>query len=270
VLLANHLIDPNEYPFTTNQMWASDVNCDSIRASIADLIYMINVINGIQCDPKIIPLDYNPVEIIFADNGPDKTTLILKSEFDIGGLLIDFPIPEGIRCNFDINDDFDMNITVTENDESVRLCIYSLDGNVIRSGAAMLANIDKTEGFELSASSISISDPWGNLVNSLVKHEVPLPEEFGIVNCYPNPFNPVALIEFALPEQDFVTLEIFDVTGRLVKKLVSGEFEPGYHSVRWNGDNNLGAPAASGIYFTRLKSGDENVGVSIRKLVLLK
>jgi hypothetical protein len=83
-----------------------------------------------------------------------------------------------------------------------------------------------------------------------------IPSETGISQNYPNPFNPVTQIRFALPESDFVTVKVFDITGREIAELVSGQMNAGYHTVQFNGSN-----LSSGIYFYRITtaSGFEKV-----------
>ncbi|NIN69479.1 MAG: T9SS type A sorting domain-containing protein, partial [Anaerolineae bacterium] len=61
-------------------------------------------------------------------------------------------------------------------------------------------------------------------------------------------------ISFTLPERTYVTLTIYNVAGKKVKTLVSGEMDGGTHIVRWNGTDENGSRVASGIYFYRLKT----------------
>jgi hypothetical protein len=63
---------------------------------------------------------------------------------------------------------------------------------------------------------------------------------------------------------------IFDVRGRVVRKLAvpgDGSFDPGVHTLHWRGNTDAGRPAASGVYFYRLKAGGR---IATRKLVLLR
>lgn len=83
----------------------------------------------------------------------------------------------------------------------------------------------------------------------------------------PNPFNPVTTISFSLPRASRATLEIFDVSGALVARLIDGICDPGEHTVTWNGRNAEGAGVAGGIYLYRLQAGKETVS---RKMVLLR
>ena len=84
---------------------------------------------------------------------------------------------------------------------------------------------------------------------------------------HPNPFNPVTRIDFALNQTGPVVLGVYDVQGRLVRSLVSEVMSSGEHSAIWNGLNERGLPAGSGVYFARLSAGDQLVE---HKMLLLK
>ncbi len=84
---------------------------------------------------------------------------------------------------------------------------------------------------------------------------------------YPNPFNPSTLISFALEAAGPVTLEIFNQKGQLVKTLIAAELPAGSHQAEWNGCDANGAPASSGVYFYRMRSGKFT---STRKMVMMK
>jgi hypothetical protein len=84
----------------------------------------------------------------------------------------------------------------------------------------------------------------------------------------PNPFNPSTTISFSLPGESAVRLEVYDVSGRLVARLLDGEKRgAGPHDVEWNGRDASGRAAASGIYVYRLVAGKETIS---RKMVLLR
>jgi len=70
---------------------------------------------------------------------------------------------------------------------------------------------------------------------------------------YPNPFNPVTVIEYSLPRRAPVRLQIFDVSGRLVRWLVKDRVQqPGFYKIQWDGRNDSGREVASGVYFLSL------------------
>lgn len=88
------------------------------------------------------------------------------------------------------------------------------------------------------------------------------PVAFSLGQNYPNPFNPSTVIDYVIPRTTFVTLEVFDILGRTVRTIVSGEQGFGPHSVRFDG-----AGLSSGVYFYRLKADGM---VQTRKLMVLR
>lgn len=100
--------------------------------------------------------------------------------------------------------------------------------------------------------------------------EVPgalLPPAFSLSLNYPNPFNPETQIEFSLPRRSFVTIDIFNILGSRVRRLVYEQLSVGYKVVTWDGKDDKGKEMASGIYFYRLKAGKFT---ETKKMLLLK
>ncbi|MBN2169928.1 MAG: T9SS type A sorting domain-containing protein, partial [Candidatus Krumholzibacteriota bacterium] len=93
------------------------------------------------------------------------------------------------------------------------------------------------------------------------------PAALALGQNHPNPFNPRTTISFGLPEAGPATLAIFDVGGRRVRTLVSGELGAGRHHVVWDGRGDTGRSLASGVYFYRLETDGQVLG---RKMLLLK
>lgn len=89
----------------------------------------------------------------------------------------------------------------------------------------------------------------------------------GLDQNYPNPFNPETVIAYRISSTARVELAVYDVRGRRVQTLVSGEQQPGVYQVSWRGENARGIRVASGVYFCRLEVGSESFS---RKMVLLK
>jgi len=94
-----------------------------------------------------------------------------------------------------------------------------------------------------------------------------LPIDFELEQNFPNPFNPLTTIKFALPKNGMTTLEIFNVLGQRVRTLIDRELPAGYHTVTWNGEDNNGKESASGVYFYRLVSGGRS---AYKKMMLVK
>ncbi|MCB1060960.1 MAG: T9SS type A sorting domain-containing protein [Calditrichaeota bacterium] len=87
------------------------------------------------------------------------------------------------------------------------------------------------------------------------------PGSFELV-AYPNPFNPTTTLTFSVDKTQAVTLDLFDVQGRLVETLVNETVGAGTHSVAFDGSN-----LSSGIYFANLRAGAKT---RVTKLVLMK
>ncbi len=89
-----------------------------------------------------------------------------------------------------------------------------------------------------------------------------------LLGNFPNPFNPVTLISYDLPEPTAIDLAVYDLSGRLVRTLVDSELrEGGRHTTPWDGRDERGLPVASGVYFYRLTATGESLS---RRMILLK
>lgn len=97
--------------------------------------------------------------------------------------------------------------------------------------------------------------------------ETTVPENFELLQNYPNPFNPSTTIRYALPEAADVTLIVYDIQGRKIAELVNNRQGAGTYEVTWNGKNDSGIEAASGIYLYTIKAG--NI-IQSSKMMLLR
>jgi len=93
-----------------------------------------------------------------------------------------------------------------------------------------------------------------------------LPGKFYLSN-YPNPFNTQTLIAYAVPEEQWVSLTVYNILGEKVRSLVEAQKPAGYYSAMWDGRNDAGEIVSSGIYLYRLRAGDQE---SIRRMSLLR
>jgi hypothetical protein len=94
-----------------------------------------------------------------------------------------------------------------------------------------------------------------------------MPDQFALSQSYPNPFNSSTEIEFALRSPEHATLKIYDLLGRQVRTLIDGNLEAGEYSTAWNGRDDSGTSAPSGIYFYKLTAGSF---CETRKMLMLK
>jgi hypothetical protein len=99
-----------------------------------------------------------------------------------------------------------------------------------------------------------------------------LPKAFALAPNHPNPFNPSTTIRFDIPAtgagngEISVRLSIYDIRGRRVRTLLEADRPPGRHRAHWDGRDDAGAPAASGVYIYRLEAGPFR---AVRKMTLV-
>ncbi|MCX8106423.1 MAG: T9SS type A sorting domain-containing protein, partial [Ignavibacterium album] len=105
--------------------------------------------------------------------------------------------------------------------------------------------------------------------SDVVEVEIGIPNQYALSQNYPNPFNPTTRIDYQLPFDAKVQIELYSITGEKVATLVNGDFSAGYHTYELNAYRlNL----SSGVYFYRISATDFSNGkfVDTKKLVLLK
>jgi hypothetical protein len=105
------------------------------------------------------------------------------------------------------------------------------------------------------------------LVTGVDIDPLPVPKTFELGQNYPNPFNPTTEIRFALPKSSNVKLVIYDLMGRIVSTLVDQNMSMGSHRATWNGRDQSGKVAASGVYFYHLQTDGFS---ATKKMVLMK
>ena len=94
-----------------------------------------------------------------------------------------------------------------------------------------------------------------------------IPNSFKLLQNYPNPFNPSTVIEYQITKPMNVSINIYDVRGKLIKELLNEEKSSGNYSIVWNGKNNSGNLVAAGTYFYQIQSGET---IKVMKMILLK
>ncbi len=154
----------------------------------------------------------------------------------------------------------------------------SLQIREVAAGGGWCSNDDLTVHFGLGSvtviDSLAVTWPGGQsleMTNVAVDQLLVLVEEyeeivsnvpaepalrsFRLEQAYPNPFNPMTTIKFSVPENQKVSLRIYDLAGRLVKILVDEYRETGDYEAVWRGRDNSDRQVAAGVYFARLNSG---------------
>jgi hypothetical protein len=139
---------------------------------------------------------------------------------------------------------------------------WVIPDNVSDSCRIKIIDADDAVIFDVSSEVFSIRSiagiPYGNSQ---------IPDEFGLKQNWPNPFNPSTTIEYSLKKSGRVKIDIWNSTGEIVKTMVNKNMNPGSYQVMWSGENNAGIPVASGIYYYVLYTGNEVVS---KKMLLIR
>jgi len=93
------------------------------------------------------------------------------------------------------------------------------------------------------------------------------PKKFELNQNYPNPFNPTTRIRFSLPGKSDVGIDIFSITGQLIKTLTNKSYERGIYETGWDGKDSNGKDAASGMYIYKMLAGNF---IQAKKMLLVR
>jgi hypothetical protein len=94
-----------------------------------------------------------------------------------------------------------------------------------------------------------------------------LPKKYELHSNYPNPFNSVTTISYALLNNETVLLEIYNVLGEKIRTLVDERQSAGVYRIQWKGLNDFGVPVSSSIYFYRIQTSEF---VKTKKMIMMK
>ena len=107
----------------------------------------------------------------------------------------------------------------------------------------------------------------GITTSALEENNIHSPKEYKLEQNYPNPFNPSTTIRYSLLGPENISINIYDVSGQLVKEINKEHNQAGEYEVSWDGKNNFGQKVSSGTYFYQLIVGNYS---EAKKMILLK
>jgi membrane-bound inhibitor of C-type lysozyme len=122
---------------------------------------------------------------------------------------------------------------------------------------AVRYTIRVAEQAELRAKRLQAATLNSSLVASFAQQSLSLAGQR--LSNYPNPVTSTTTIAYQLTQKEFVTINIYDVTGTLVKKLISTVQDAGEYVVDWDGSSTSGSPVASGVYIYRLETASMTI-----------
>ena len=168
-------------------------------------------------------------------------------DFGDGLDFMDYSLPDELKH---------FNVEFMEDGSRVRISMaggtpVSEDGILIQ----LIARVTDTDAVE----PLEISDFYLNEsgIKDITGALSALPKTYSLKQNYPNPFNPVTNIKYQLPSESKVNLIIYNILGQEVRTLVHNDLQrAGYYTLQWDGRDNSGVTAASGVYFYRIKAGN--------------
>lgn len=224
----------------------ADLNDDGI-INIQDLILLVNMILG----GRTIHSDENIGLKIKIFQG--ISSVYFSSNAKLGG----------VQMTLQHNADFTINLT-----EKAMVAEYRTMGNET---ILVIVEPESQVLFSYIGDYTITSITAANVLSESMEIELTdklLPDTFDLSQNYPNPFNPQTTIQFSLGSDELVSLNIYDIQGRIVKSLINNAYTTaGYHQITWDGKNSLGTQLPTGMYFYKLTSNYQTV---IKKMVMMK
>lgn len=144
--------------------------------------------------------------------------------------------------------------------------VYQTMYNLTESEITVSDLDQRTYYWRVGSANFSGAGPWSEVRSIVVEGGLQgssLPRK----GNFPNPFNPATTIHYVLPASADVTLDIYDVQGRHIVRIIEERQTAGHHSAVWDGRNEGGASVASGVYFYRLSYGGV---LETRKMMLIR
>ena len=239
---------------------ASDVNADGITLSVADLVYLVRVIQGDASPyPKVEP-GSESIDIRTQQIG-QQMTIGYTAENPVGAVLMRFEFSGNIGTPELGVGASNMDLKYSVNGNELNVLVFNIGDEAIMAGENVLVNIPVTGDMKLTE--VDAADFYGNVL-SYTAHI--LPSKFELAQNYPNPFNPATTINLALPIASDYSVAIYNIAGQLIRTY-SGNSPAGMVSVVWDGKDSSGEPVASGMYFYKAQASAFS---ATKKMLLMK
>ena len=277
VLYTNYFIyGPSVWtsPYEDVQILASDVNNDGIVLTVADLIYLIRISTGDEQPfppggfPKLSPYANSGSVSYRVENG--AMTVSTSSSVDLGGALMVFRYSDmGVGTPTLASAASGLTLTSSARNGELRV-LLSTNPNAaemasVQAGTHELFTVPVKGAGRIELVETQMSDAQGALMSTTAA-SASIPQSYALLQNYPNPFNAGTVIPFDLKNEGDWSLAVYNVAGQSVRTF-SGHDAAGQVQVSWDGRDEQGRTAASGVYFYRIVSGDF---AATKKMILLK
>ncbi|MBK6680394.1 MAG: T9SS type A sorting domain-containing protein [Ignavibacteriales bacterium] len=180
--------------------------------------------------------------------GGDDTNSTRSYGFTVNNdtLKRDFTVP-GILATEKINE-----LLAYASFDTAQIVSLSLDNRVLSNYTSMLC-------LEPNDTIHFMINPWDETVLTGVEDENAVSDTL-FIDIYPNPFNSMSLIRLNIPEESKIELNIFDITGQLVRSIANDDGVMGLRQYNWDGTDNFNTTLASGVYLVHVKIKSSSTG----------
>jgi len=167
----------------------------------------------------------------------------------------------------DVDGIVDMKVSVPNDLNNFGKTVKGL-GDVNGDGVDDFAVAGMVDVYDWWPGAVYIYSGYDSIPTDVIEEGEPeLPEKYELRQNFPNPFNLSTTIAFEIPTRQTVTLCIYDILGREIRRLLDKSLTAGKYKINWDGLDNSGNPVSSGIYLYRLET--ESAELS-KKMILLK
>jgi hypothetical protein len=206
--------------------------------------------------------------LTYIDDGSDQEVVKIKGGPDGMASGLNYFILGGFDPHYSV-DRLGANgsdLLFTSEDGYGRIIIKEDEGYHAISSSVILAAVASGDSLNLRAYLVA------EMVNTFLGYNpsTSLREVFSGVlngNSYPNPFSGATTIKYTLTEAGRVTIDVYNLSGKVVKQLVNDETLPGSYSVTWDATADNGSLVEDGFYFFKVRQGNQSV---TQKMVLLR
>lgn len=250
-----------QYPVTAGaHTYKWTYNKDNIVSSGSDCAWIDKVVfpaaGGSPVDAPIAFINSETLAFGSIEENDTMTKEIVLVNFGTQSLTGSITVPNGFFINSENLSTLDYTIPANSNQSFNITFAPTAEGNydgqlTITSNDINHANIV----IDLTAACQNVST------------EPISPKVTKLYNNYPNPFNPTTNIAFSLKEQANVSIDIFNVKGQLVKRLINGQMPAGNHTITWTGKDENQKQVSSGVYFYRMQT---NNYTTTKKMLMMK
>ncbi len=228
----------------------TDLNGDGIL----NILDLINLVNMILEGTDSIERSIGTKTIIYED----VNSASISADGSIAGIQMTVK-----TSSLQINENLPLTVATNYVEDHHIILIYGLKGETLSGDKIEL--FTASDDYEIT--SIIVANVLSEAMGIDFTGKI-LPNTFELSQNYPNPFNPNTQIQFSLGKEESVSLNIYDIQGRMVQSLInSTNFPSGNHRILWDGKNSFGRQLPSGMYFYKLVSEDQTI---TKKMVMMK